>query len=680
MRKSLKTGMSVLLATSVLASPIVVLPQAAYALEIEDVSADDTDTEEETEYTFEFEIEKALSSGDEITVRFPSGFTVDKNLRTRDVSLENDDGDEIEIDDVSVSGRNVTIELGERISKNTVLVLTIDYVTNPKSKGDYDITIVTSSESKGDTEEITIGKSSSSSSSSSRFDVSLGKTTAGDNTSVTLGQFNLSSALKEGKYIYVTMPAKDMLPKNISRSDVKVNGERAESVSISSNTILRIEIPEDVDGDKKLKLEFSSSAGIENPSSAGKSYTYEVEYDKKTYRSETFEIKDSSSSSSSSATFDVALSDRSAGARTSYTMDLDLSTKLYSGTDISVEFPSIEMVPPVISSYNVTVNGDQVSGLAVNGNRVSFRTPSGFSSTNSLTIKFAHEAYLINPRTAGSYEMVVKVDGKTYRSKKFEVGNASVVPPAVVDNTTATIALTKATASTPAGLQVGIKGLGLPLTKGKDFIEVVMPAGFRVPAYIPQNAVTVNGVAANYVGVRGQNLVIFPAQDIPAKTAVNVNVLESASIVNPATTGVYSISVYTSEEQGLLFARPINIVALNGVGFKANVASFTKDGKTTALAVAPYTVNGHTLMPASFYRDGLGLSVTWNNTSARIVSGNTTMQFKVGSNVATVNNQNITLPTAVQLKNNIPTIPLRFVMDRSGYQIVYVNGNYIVYK
>lgn len=207
-----------------------------------------------------------------------------------------------------------------------------------------------------------------------------------------------------------------------------------------------------------------------------------------------------------------------------------------------------------------------------------------------------------------------------------------------------------------------------------------MPAGFRVPAYIPQNAVTVNGVAANYVGVRGQNLVIFPAQDIPAKTAVNVNVLESASIVNPATTGVYSISVYTSEEQGLLFARPINIVALNGVGFKANVASFTKDGKTTALAVAPYTVNGHTLMPASFYRDGLGLSVTWNNTSARIVSGNTTMQFKVGSNVATVNNQNITLPTAVQLKNNIPTIPLRFVMERSGYQIVYVNGNYIVYK
>lgn len=680
MRKSLKTGISVLLATSVLASPIVVLPQAAYALEIEDISADDTDTEEETEYTFEFEVEKALDSGDEITVKFPSGFTVDKNLRTRDVSLEDDDGDEIEIDDVSVSGRNVTIELGERISKNTVLVLTIDNVTNPKSKGDYKITIVTSSESKGDTEEITIGKSSSgSSSSSSRFDVNLGKTTAGETTSVTLGQFNLSSKLREGKYIYVTMPARDMLPKSISRSDVKVNGERAESVSISGSNKIKIEVPEDADGDSKLKLEFSSAAGITNPDSAGKSYTYEVEYDNKTYRSETFEIKDSSSSSSSSS-FDVALSDRSAGARTSYTMDLDLSAKLYSGTDIQVEFPSIEMIPPVISSYNVTVNGDQVTGLVVNGNRVSFRTPSGFSSTNSLTIKFSYEAYLVNPRTAGSYEMVVKVDGKTYRSKKFEVGNAVVVPPVAVDNTTATIALTRATASTPAGLQVGIKGLGLPLTKGKDFIEIVMPTGFRVPAYVPQNAVTVNGVTAQYVGVRGQNLVIFPAQDIPAKTAVNVNVLESASIVNPATTGVYSISVYTSEEQGLLFARPINIVALNGVGFKAGVASFTKDGKTTALAVAPYTVNGHTLMPASFYRDGLGLSVTWNNTSARIVSGNTTMQFKVGSNVATVNGQNMTLPTAVQLKNNIPTIPLRFVMDRTGYQIVYVNGNYIVYK
>lgn len=676
MRKSMKTSMSVLLATSVLASPIVVLPQAAYALEIDDVSADDTDTDEETEYTIEFTIEKALSSGDDIIVTFPSGYEV-KKLKTRDVSLEDDDGDDIDIDDVRVSGRKVTIELGEKITRNTSLILTIDGVTNPGSKGDYKISVETTNE-KSVSEKISIGKSSSKSSSSSRFDVSLGKNTTGDTTSVSLGKFNLSSKLVKGKYIYVTMPSRDMLPKEIDRTDVKVNGERAQKVTLSGSSTIRIEIPSGVDGDKTLKLDFSSSAGIQNPSSSGKSYTYEIEYDNKTYRSETFEIKESSSSSSSS-NFDVSLSDNRAGARTTYTFDLDLSSKLYSNTDIQVDFPSVEMVPPVISSYNVTVNGEQVSNISVSGNRVSFRTPSGFSSSNSLTIKFSQDAYLINPRSAGTYEMIIKVDGKSYRSKKFDVGGA-VVNPVGVDNSTATIGLTRATASTPAGLQVGIKGLGVPLAKGRDFVEIVMPAGFGVPAYIAPNTVSVNGIAPSYVGVRGQNLIIYPSQDIPAQTAVQVNVAEAASIVNPATTGVYSIAVYTSEEQGLLFARPINIVALNGVGFKANVASYTKGGKSFALTVAPYTVNGNTLMPASFYRDGLGLSTTWNNTSARIVSGNTTMQFKVGSNIATVNGQNITMPVAVQLKNNIPVIPLRFVMDRTGYQIIYVNGNYTVYK
>lgn len=675
MRKSLHAGVSLLLATSVFASPLVLFPQATYALTVEDVSADDTDTEEETEYTIEFEIEKALSVGDEITVRFPSGYSVPKNLRERDITLEDDDGDEYDIADVSVSGNTITIELDDKISKGTLLILTIDNITNPKNKGDYSISVKTSKETSYKSEEITIGKSSSSSS-SSRFDVSLGNTNAGEVTSITLGKFNLSSKLREGKYIYVEFPTKDMLPKSVDRSTVKVNGVRAERVTISSSNVLRIEVPEDADGDSTLRLEISSSAGITNPSDGGKSYSFEVEYDNKTYRSETFEIKETSSSASS--TFTVTLTDRTPGARTSYTMDLDLASRIGSGTEIQVDFPSAEMVPPIISNANVTVNGSSVSSLGVNGSRVTFRTPIGFTSTNKLTIRFAPDAFLTNPRTGGSYEVVVKVDGKTYRSNKIEIGGGVVNVP--VDNSTATVTLTRATASTPTGLQVGIKGLGAPLTRGKDFIEIVLPVGFGVPAYVPANTVTVNGVAASYAGVRGQNLVIFPAQDIPANTPVQIAIAESASIVNPAATGLYSISVYSSEEQGVLFARPIHIVALNGVGFKANVASFTKDGKTHPLAVAPFTVNGTTLMPASFYRDGLGLSVTWNNSTARIVSGSTTIQFRVGSNVATVNGQNVTMPAAVQLRNNVPVIPLRFVTDRTGYKIIYVNGIYTVYR
>lgn len=676
MHKSAKTGISVLLATTVLASPFVVVPKAAYALTVEDISADDTSADEETEYTIEFEIDKELKSGDEISVKFPSDYTVDKKLKTSDVYLEDDDGDEVEIDDVSVSGNVVTIELDEKVSKGTLLTLTIDNITNPEDKGTYTIGVKTSKETTYKNEKITIGKSSSSgSSSSSKFDVVQSSKSAEADISLTLGKFNLSSKgkLKKGKYIYVDFPTKDMLPKSISKSDVKVNGTKAEYVSILDSDSIRIEIPSGADGDSYIKLEFSSSAGIKNPSEADDEYTFEIEYDSKKYTSEDMEVTGTAKSS-----FDVALSDRGAGARSSYSFDIDLSTKLYSNTDITIEFPSADMVPPVVSGYSVTVNGDQVNTVSTSNGKVSFRTPSGFKSTDSLTVKFAYDAYLTNPKTAGTYSLSAKVDNKTYRSKSFEISGTSV--PAAVDNTAATIGLTRATASTPTGVQIAIKGLGNPITRSQGFFEIVLPAGFKVPAYIPATSVTVNGAAANYVGVRGQNLIIVPSQDIPAQTAVTVNVLEAGGVVNPATTGVYSISVYTSEEKGLLFARPATIVALNGVSFKANVASFTKSGKATAMTAAPYIVNGNTLMPASFFRDGLGMSVTWTATTAKVVSGSTVMQFKVGSNVATINGQNVTLPTAVQVKSNIPTLPLRTITDRTGYKIIFVNGNYTVYK
>ncbi|MCG6197474.1 copper amine oxidase N-terminal domain-containing protein, partial [Anoxybacillus sp. LAT_38] len=103
--------------------------------------------------------------------------------------------------------------------------------------------------------------------------------------------------------------------------------------------------------------------------------------------------------------------------------------------------------------------------------------------------------------------MVVTVDKKKYWSKPFDItGSAAPATPVAVDNSTATVGLTKTAAQAVTGLQVGIKALGVPLVRNKDFVEIVLPLDFRVPAYIQPNSVTVNGVAAAYVGVRGQNL------------------------------------------------------------------------------------------------------------------------------------------------------------------------------
>lgn len=85
-------------------------------------------------------------------------------------------------------------------------------------------------------------------------------------------------------------------------------------------------------------------------------------------------------------------------------------------------------------------------------------------------------------------------------------------------------------------------------------------------------------------------------------------------------------------------------------------------------------------MPAPFFRDGLGVSTTYTNTTAKIVGNGKTIQFKVGSNVATVNGKAVTLPVAVQARNNVPVVPLRFVLDQLQYKISYNNGSYAVFK
>lgn len=676
--KSAKTGLSALLAVTVLTGPFAAVPQTVHALTVEDVSADDPDTDEETEYTIEIEIDKDLKAGDEIIVKFPSDYKVYKSLKRSDVSLEDDRGRSIDIKSVSVSKTTVKVKVDERVKADTTLTLTIDKITNPKSKGDYTIKVETSNESSK-SYKVSVGKSSSSNKTSSKsFEVSQSSQDAGASTSLTLGKISLSKSdkLKKGKYIYVDFPAKDMLPKSIDKSDVKVNSYKAQNVSVTDSDTVRIEVPSGADGDNYIKLEFATSADIQNPSEAGTSYVYKVSYNNRTYESEKVEIKDSKK-----ASFDVALSDKAPGARSSYRMDLNLSAKVSGGTDITVEFPSVDMVPPFISESAIKVNGEQVTNVGVSGGKVSFRTPSRFSSSSKLSIEFGLDAFVTNPKTAGSYELVVTVDKKKYWSKPFDItGMAVPAAPVAVDNSTATVGLTKTAAQAVTGLQVGIKALGMPLEKNKGFVEIVLPLEFRVPAYIQPNSVTVNGVAAAYVGVRGKNVLVYPAQDLPVNVPVQINVLESAGIAAPAAPGTYSIGVYTSEQQGVLFSRPVTIVSPNGVSFKGNVASFTKQGKTQALAAAPFTVNGHTLMPASFFRDALGMSVTWTKSSARIVSGGTTIQFTVGSKTATVNGKAVTLPVAVQARNNMPVVPLRFVAERTQYKITYYNGNYTVYK
>ncbi|WHX32914.1 copper amine oxidase N-terminal domain-containing protein [Brevibacillus agri] len=702
MKKS-KKALPIVLASALAATPFVAVPQEAHALKKVTVKADNDGADKDSSYDISFTLEEDLTKGDTITIEFDSEYTVSKSISSSDIDAS------FKVKSAKASGKKVIITLNEDLEEGDKVTITIeDGITNPEDKGTYDVYVSTSSEDE-EYGEVTIKSSSSSSSSSSKdYTVSLSSKAAGEATSVKLGKISLkgSDELETNEYITVIFPDEDMLPSKIDAGDVKLNGYSVKTVSVKDDEV-EIKVPSSVAGDDYITLEFSKSAGIENPS-AGSKYTYKVKYDGVTYESEQFEItKSGSSTSTATNSFTVNLSDPSAGARSSYTFDADFGSKqLKADEELVLEFPSADMVPGILSASDFTLNGKTAKRVSASGNKVYITAPSNFSATSEVKVVVSFSAWITNPKTAGSYTLKATAAGRTLESKSFTIGGSVVNPtpnPAptptptptpnnTVNNSTATIALTSTALGKPTGVNVAIKGLGVGLVKQRDFVELVFPAGYKVPAYIAPANVTVNGVAANYVAVRGQNVLIYPSQDIPAATAANISINAAANIVNPAVKNTYSISVFTSEEKGLLFARAVGVgmpapaqpapqptpqpqqpavtVPTNAALFKVNTANFTLHGKTYPLQVAPYIANGNTTMvPAQFFKEALALTTQWNNSTVAIISGTKVMKFTVGSNKARVGNQEITLPTPVVLKNGMPMIPVRTVTDNLGYKV-----------
>lgn len=699
MKKNVRKGLHVVLASTMIASPFVMVPKAHASTDFY-VDVDNEVVDEESEYDMEFVAENDLDEDDTIKIEFDSAYDLDEADIDEDTITVNEESPK----KVSVSGQTVTITLDSSIDEEEDVTIHFDSILNPDEEGDYTIQLKATGDSSWEEEEVTIEEEDEDEdeddddSSDEEFSVELDSYETGEDTGVELGEIELEDDLEEGEWVYVTFPSDDMLPNSIDEGDVEINGFEPDDVTVSGDDEVKIKVPEDADGDSDLTITFSEDAGIQNPEDEDEDYTFDVKYDGTTYTSEEVEITDdgstsSSGSSSKSTSGEVILSNRSAGERSSYTLDLDFGNKdISSGSTISVEFPSADMLPGYIESQYVTINGKTMkSGVYPSGKTVSITTPNSFVSTNKVKIVFSYYSYISNPKTAGSYQMKATAAGKTVTSKSFEITGTSVTPttpttptipttptnPTPVNNMTATVGLTKSTLNTPTGLSVGIKGLGMPLVKNRDFLEVSLPSGFRVPAYVNAAAVSVNGSIPSFVTTRGQNLVIYPSQDISANAAVNVVVGEASNIVTPAYASNYTIGVYSSEEKNALFTRTVAVggaapavtLPANAARVKLNVASFTLNGKAYPLAAAPYTLNSNTMVPAQFFKEALSLTTVWSPTAASITSGQTQIKFTVGSNIAKVNNVNVKLPVAVQVKNGVPMLPMRMIADTLKFKL-----------
>ncbi|QYR21766.1 C40 family peptidase [Paenibacillus sp. sptzw28] len=92
------------------------------------------------------------------------------------------------------------------------------------------------------------------------------------------------------------------------------------------------------------------------------------------------------------------------------------------------------------------------------------------------------------------------------------------------------------------------------------------------------------------------------------------------------------------------------------------------DGQQLQPEVSPLVINGTVLVPMRELFEGLGASLTWNNTDKTVTAdkGDTTLTYRIGQLTANLNNQSLVLATPGQITEGYTMIPLRFVSEALG--------------
>ncbi|ULO09128.1 family 10 glycosylhydrolase [Paenibacillus sp. 19GGS1-52] len=98
------------------------------------------------------------------------------------------------------------------------------------------------------------------------------------------------------------------------------------------------------------------------------------------------------------------------------------------------------------------------------------------------------------------------------------------------------------------------------------------------------------------------------------------------------------------------------------------------DGETLVSDVPPYiTTSNVTMVPISVISKGLSAGVDWNQSTkaVTITKGDTVLKLTSGQKFAVVNETSVALDTSVQIKQGRVMVPLRFVSEQLGLQVIW---------
>lgn len=102
------------------------------------------------------------------------------------------------------------------------------------------------------------------------------------------------------------------------------------------------------------------------------------------------------------------------------------------------------------------------------------------------------------------------------------------------------------------------------------------------------------------------------------------------------------------------------------------------NGTTVKFDQAPYIANGRTMVPVRFVSEALGAQVSWDNITKTVkITTDKVIELKIGSTEARIDGDSITLDAPAEIAGGRTMVPLRFVSEALGAQVLWHQGNQI---
>ncbi len=483
---------------------------------------------------------------------------------------------------------------------------------------------------------------------------------------------------------------------------VDINGETSGGVDYSKNT-LTILLPkkQNIYGGQPVTVTLASGIMV-NPEDKG-DYTLSLYTSQETnpVTSEAFTISEYLYSDGVSIPH---VSFERVKGYAPHQMTIEFSTNLkgqiYGGgsDQIILTFPNQFKLPASIAASKITINGTQLSDVTpvVTSQRLIIPLPSSVIIPGSYPVKmvFAPDCGITISKNADKVTLtaVTTKDTQPVTSAAFDVEKTpeEIYVPAEDKNAAVTVSPNGAGAAAGWTFKIPANTVDIIDEGNIKGFTLTFPNGTIIPSTISNQNIMVNGQQA--LGVltdpTGREVTFNLPLGVAKTQEITIEINKAAGIQNPPA-AVYIMDYTALKGVSTKNTRSFEIKAESDpveddagqitekkVMLTLNSQVATVNGEFLQLDVAPQLIKGYTMVPIRFVLEGLGAEVVYDkaqNTVTMNLLGRTIILWP-SSTLAKVDNTVVTLATEPYILDGRTMVPMRFVSECFGANVEYTGA------